>query len=149
VTRFWVVVGSVVLASIAMFVYGFNKYARFDMSDASDGDIANRYRVVCGAYGDLRLGLSRIPVELHDLVPLAATYGHGNRILLEDCAVKLNSEEATLIAARIAEKTQQIEAWVSKYPQDFNAHEVIAFRELLKLKVLLRPITVEPGKAVS
>jgi hypothetical protein len=148
-TRFWVVVGSVVLASIAMLVYGLNRYARFDLREASDGDIANRYRVVCGAYGDLRLDSSRVPVALHNLLPLAAKYGHGNRILLEDCAVKLSPQDAKLIASQIAEKAPQIEAWVSEYRPDFNANEVIAFRELLKLKALLRPISVEPGKVVS
>ncbi|MGL5005518.1 MAG: hypothetical protein ACRDAM_21545, partial [Casimicrobium sp.] len=129
-----------------MLVFAFNKYARFDMSEASDGDVAERYRVICGAYGDVRLDSARIPVELHDLLPLAAKYGHGDRILLEDCVVKLDSTEAKRIAAQIAEKTTQIEAWLSKYPPDFNANEVIAFRELLKLKTMLRPSNHPPAK---
>jgi hypothetical protein len=147
-TRFGIVVASVVIASIATLLYGLNKYARFDMSEASDGDVANRYRLMCGAYGEVRLDASRIPVELHDLLPLAAKYGHGDRILLDDCVVKLSPSEAKHIAIRIAEKTTQIEAWVSKYPRDFSANEVIAFRELLKLRAMLQPISVEPGKPI-
>jgi hypothetical protein len=88
--RFWLTIGIVVTASSVSLWYGLSKYARFDLRDASDGDLADRYRLVCGARGEVRIDPARIPVALQSLIPLAAKYGQGNRVLLEDCAAKMD-----------------------------------------------------------
>jgi hypothetical protein len=147
-TRFWLTVGAVVVASIAMLIFGMNEHARFDLREASDGDLADRYRLVCGAYRDLQIDAVRIPAELQSLIPLATKYGHGERIMLEDCAMKMDKSQANRIVSEISEKRAHIEQWLSTFPQNFYAEEVVAFRELLKLHGLLRTVTVEPGKSV-
>jgi hypothetical protein len=148
VTRFWIGVTVVVLASIGSLWFGLSRYAQFDLTDAPDYDVADRYRLICGAYADVRIDPSRIPEELKSLIPLAAKYGHGNRVLLEDCVSKLPRDEAERIATEIAENASAIEKWVDRYPVSFNAEEVIAFRTLLEMRSLLRPIRIEPNKPV-
>jgi hypothetical protein len=129
--------------------YGIAKYARFDMTDANDYELSERYRLVCGAYPDLQFDTSRVPAELHPLLPIAARYGHGVRVMLEDCVAKLSRKDAASIAAQINLHAAAIEAWVSKHPNSFNVTEVTAFRSLLMMRSMMRPIRVDPDKHVS
>jgi hypothetical protein len=149
VTRFWLIVAGIVTLSIASLWYGLAKYARFDMSDADDYELTNRYRVLCGAYPDLQFDVSRVPVELHSLLPIAARYGHGIRVMLEDCVAKLNRKDAASIATQIDQNAAAIQTWLDKHPTSFDANEVSAFRSLLVLRSLLKPIVVDAEKLVS
>jgi hypothetical protein len=149
VTRFWLVTATVVLLCLASLWYGLAKYARFDVSDADDYELSDRYRLICGAYPDLQFDASRIPAELHPLLPIASRYGHGIRVMLEDCVAKLNRKDAASIASQINLHAAAIEAWISKHPSSFNAIEVTAFRSLLLMRSMLMPIRTDPDKQVS
>ncbi len=148
-TRFWIIVGLVVIASIMSLWYGMSRYAKFDLTDASDVDLAERYRFVCGGHGEAQIDQRRVPTELHSLIPLANKYGRSGRIALEDCAEKMSGSESRQIAAEINAKLPEIQGWIEKFPRTFIADEVEAFRALLELRGLLQPIRVDSDRAVS
>ena len=122
-----------------MLVWGIQKHGLFSFADADDGDLAYRYRLVCGAYADLKFDTARIPAELQAIVPIAAKYGHGNPLLLDDCISKLSPDHARELVSQIDAHRQSIEAWVGRFPPTFIAKEVSAFRELLLLRSRLKP----------
>jgi hypothetical protein len=140
VSRFTITIGLVVIASIVMLVYGMARYARFSLYDASDDDIAQRYRLVCGAYPDVQIDETKIPVDLVALLPLARRYGHANHILLEDCAAKMDKNEVERAIRLIDAHRDSIHRWVETNQRLELVTEVMAFRQLLLLRNLLRPL---------
>jgi hypothetical protein len=147
VRRFTWTVGLVLLASLALFIFGMNRYAQFDLSSASSDDIADRYRLVCGAHGELPLDINRIPTELRSLIPYAKQFGHSNSILRKDCATKLSVADARKFAIEFDSKRSEIDSWLQKFPLNFPANEVRAFRELLLFRYEITPAATAIDRA--
>jgi hypothetical protein len=145
--RFALTVAAVVIVAICCLVYGMYRYARFDMTASSEGDLIDRYRLVCGAYGDIRLDESRIPVELAPLVPYAKRYGHPNAIIRRDCASKMSTPDAKAFALLFDAKKPQIEAWLHRFPTNFLADEVDAFRQLILFRYEIAPASTSSDRA--
>jgi hypothetical protein len=116
-----------------------NRYARFDLSEANDDDIAERYRLVCGAHGNVRIDVNRIPPELASLIPYAKQFGHANAIIRKDCAAKMSVVDAQKFATAFDSKKARIESWLRQFPADFPADEVLAFRQLLLFRYEITP----------
>ena len=138
-SRFVFVVGGVIVVAISTLVYGMSKYARFSFDGASDDDVAQRYRLVCGAYPDVSIDQTKVPAELRLLLPFAKKYGHGNRILLEDCVAKMTPSEVVKTIMIIDAHRDDIERWIAKNTRLETASEVSSFRQLLDLRQMLRP----------
>jgi hypothetical protein len=145
--RFTLTVAFVVIAAVAMLAFGLNKYGQFDVSVATENDIAERYRLVCGAYAVLILDKSKIPEELWALVPLAAKYGHGNSILTRDCISKMSATESGNLVGLVDTHRLAIDRWLLRFPEQFPAAETLAFRELISIRKQLRPGTASDKAA--
>jgi hypothetical protein len=145
--RFAWTIGAVVIASFVLLIYGMNRYARFDVSDAEDADIAERYRFVCGAYGDVRIDQSRIPADLTSLIPYAEQFGHSNAIIRKDCAAKMSVADARKFSSIFDLKKDAVEMWLRQFPADFPADEVRAFRQLLLFHYEIAPAATASDRA--
>jgi hypothetical protein len=146
--RFAWTIAAVVVAAIVLLGYGMNRYAQFDMAHADEGDIAQRYRLVCGAYGEVRIDPNRVPVDLAPLIDYAKQFGHANSIIRKDCASKLSLDEAQKFVVAFDAKKPQIEARLAQFPIDFPADEVRASRELLLFRYEIAPAATQNDRAV-
>ena len=143
----WTVV-AIVIASLALLMYGMHRYARFDMTSVSDDELADRYRLVCGAYADMPLDESRIPSEFAGLVPYAKKYGYPNDIIRKDCAEKMSIEDAKRFAKQFDLHKDAIDQWLRQFPGNFPADEIRAFRALKLFRYEISPVSTTNERTV-
>lgn len=140
--RFALAVAIVVLAAIALLAWGLKRYGLFSLDEVDDADLAHRYRLVCGAWPDLEIDAAHVPRELQLLLPYARKYGHGNPLIVEDCARRMDAREAAQLVWEIDRNRAAIDRWIERSRPIAHTNEVAAFVALLALRRVLRPITV-------
>lgn len=146
-SRFAAGVAIAVIAAIVMLAYGMQKYGVFALDAVDDDDLAQRYRLVCGAYADVEIDASHVPAELHALLPLARKYGHVNRLLLDDCARRMDPKEAAQAVWEIDRHRAAIDRWLERSAAVAHVTEVSAFASLLYLRRALRPVVTTSDSA--
>lgn len=90
---------------------------------------------------EIRLEPGKVPPHLHDLIPLAETWGIGDDIIRFDFQEKASDAAKRELVAALSDRIDAVQEWVNAQPADVPlSEEAAAFLHLLSAWDEVRPV---------